>query len=64
MRNLNIFIFTFFILSSCEVVEGPYQNEINSNGSSETVLQKILIEDFTGHTCRNCPEAAIEPYII
>ena len=60
MRNLNIIIFTFFILSSCEVVEGPYQNEINSNGSSETVLQKILIEDFTGHTCRNCPEAAIE----
>ena len=60
MRNLNIFIFTFFIVSSCEVVEGPYQNEINNNGSSETILQKILIEDFTGHTCMNCPDAATE----
>ena len=47
MRNLNIFIFTFFMVSSCEVVEGPYQNEINNNGSSETILQKVLIEDFT-----------------
>ena len=53
MRNLNIFIFTFFIVSSCEVVEGPYQNEINNNPGSETILQKVLIEDFTGHTCMN-----------
>jgi len=28
--------------------------------SSITYIKKILIEDFTGHTCQNCPSAARE----
>ena len=60
MRNLNIFILIFFVISSCEIVEAPFQKEINNNGNNETVLQKVLIEDFTGHRCRYCPDAATE----
>lgn len=35
-------------------VEGP--NEVDTT----TFVKKILIEDFTGQTCQNCPEAAEE----
>jgi hypothetical protein len=30
------------------------------DSSSNTYVKKILIEDFTGHTCSNCPAAARE----
>jgi len=45
---------------SCETIEGPYLTDNqNSNNTDETV-KKILIEDYTGHLCPNCPEAARE----
>ena len=58
-------IYTAFIcalISSCEVIEGPYMNDVIvpiDTGSSEFV-KNILIEDFTGHLCKNCPDAARE----
>jgi len=62
MRNI-ITLFSFIlIITSCDVVEGPYEIEtpditpIDTN----TYVKKILIEDFTGHTCSNCPAAARE----
>ena len=59
-----IILFSFLIaITSCEVVEGPYL--IDNGGTqpidtSNTYIKKILIEDFTGHTCPNCPAAARE----
>ncbi len=50
-------------LVSCDKVNGPY-NEIEvSNPTDDTTgpavkLRKVLIEDFTGHRCPNCPRAA------
>lgn len=41
------------MLSSCDKVSGPY-TENNTAGTSN---RKIIIEDFTGHTCTNCPDA-------
>ena len=62
MKNI-ITLFSFIlIITSCDVVEGPYEidtgniNTIDTN----TYVKKILIEDFTGHTCQNCPSAARE----
>ena len=62
MKNI-ITLFSFIlIITSCDVVEGPY--EIDSGGvtptDTNTYVKKILIEDFTGHTCPNCPSAARE----
>lgn len=60
MKNLK---FTFFILalaftSACDKIEGPY----GSSGAigpigGDTVVQNVLLEDFTGHTCQACPNA-------
>ncbi|MCG3167732.1 MAG: hypothetical protein POELPBGB_03527 [Bacteroidia bacterium] len=61
---LAAFIFSF---SACDIIEPPYTE---GNGVDtvlcppqdfETVTnhtRKILVEDYTGHTCGNCPRAA------
>lgn len=51
---------------SCDKIEKPYK--INHGGFEgidtpafpdlENVIQKYLFEDYTGHTCTNCPEGA------
>lgn len=63
--------FTTILLASCDYVDNPYP-ETNANlgdtsscptATFPTVtshIKKILIEDFTGHTCGNCPRAAKE----
>ena len=50
------------IITSCDVVEGPYMNDIINPIDTSTVdyIKKVLVEDFTGHTCPNCPDAARE----
>ncbi|HLC83387.1 MAG TPA: Omp28-related outer membrane protein [Bacteroidia bacterium] len=57
------------IFTSCDFVGNPYP-EVNANlGDTAscpdatfpivtTHIKKILIEDYTGHTCGNCPRAA------
>lgn len=57
-----------FAWSSCDKIEAPYSTV---NSSIDTVLypppayainsnaaRKVLIEDYTGHTCGNCPNGA------
>jgi hypothetical protein len=39
------------------VVSGPDTTDIFSDNDS-VPIQRILVEEFTGHTCGNCPEAA------
>lgn len=62
-------------LTSCDYVQNPYP-DVNANVSDTLTcpspvfsvitnhVKKILIEDFTGHTCGNCPKAAKELYDI
>ncbi|MFT6850093.1 MAG: hypothetical protein ACJATA_000899 [Sphingobacteriales bacterium] len=45
-------------LSSCDIIDEPYQTGGTTGGGTEEVVRNILIEDFTGHTCGNCWEAA------
>jgi hypothetical protein len=66
-----IIIFLSLIFNSCDYVQNPHPL-INANVADTatcplpafTVLtshvKKILIEDYTGHTCGNCPKAAIQ----
>jgi len=62
MKNI-ITLFSFIlIITSCEIVESPYEID-NGNITpidTNSYVKKILIEDFTGHTCQNCPSAARE----
>ena len=59
---MSFFMTLFLLLNfSCEVIEGPYMLESNSNPiDTSSFVQKVLIEDFTGHRCRYCPSAARE----
>jgi len=62
MKNI-ITLFSFIlIITSCDVVEGPYEIDTGdiTPTDTNTYVKKILIEDFTGHTCKNCPGAARE----
>lgn len=56
-----LFLFTAVIaLNSCDIVDGPYSEGANqAPDTTVTYVKKILIEDYTGHTCGNCPLAAI-----
>ncbi len=71
MRKINILsgiaVAVLFSMASCDVIEGPY-TEGNALDTAlcppknfmvkEQHTRKILLEDFTGHTCGNCPNAA------
>jgi hypothetical protein len=56
---LPLYIAIFF--SSCDEVSQPYTKTqtIDTTDTSKNV-QKVLIEDFTGFRCLNCPKAAAE----
>ena len=57
------YIFTFLIIAisllyfSCEEIEPPFSNNNIDTNSTQNNIQKIVIEDFTGHKCGNCPRA-------
>ncbi|MEY3385927.1 MAG: hypothetical protein RIR53_738 [Bacteroidota bacterium] len=55
--------------TSCDVIEGPYEKypvvpvdttlrDTSTALTSTGGKQYVLLEDYTGHTCGNCPEAA------
>lgn len=46
-------------LQSCDKIEGPYREVVPIDTAGIEVFQrKVLVEDYTGHKCGNCPEAA------
>lgn len=50
-------LYSFMMLStSCDKVEQPYMNTGGGGVVGDTV-RKVLLEDFTGHRCVNCPTA-------
>jgi hypothetical protein len=61
------FILVFGICSclfSCDKIEGPFKEDIGindttscpqANFTSQAIIRKVLLEEFTGHTCGNCP---------
>lgn len=44
------------IFNSCDKVSLPFREKIDYCSGNK----KVLIEDYTGHGCVNCPEAAVE----
>lgn len=56
--------FAGLLLGSCDYVKAPYTTNtggtIDTSGNDSLVvkIRKVLLEDYTGHTCGNCPKAA------
>ena len=48
-----------FAVQSCDKVEGPYKKEtVAPPVVTPPGERKVLVEDYTGHKCGNCPRAA------
>ncbi|PCH94771.1 MAG: hypothetical protein COB85_05280 [Bacteroidetes bacterium] len=65
MRTRHNYLFgaTYLVFAilfiGCDIVEGPYIEGAQTGSDTSTVYtRKVLVEDFTGHTCGNCPRAA------
>ncbi|MBL7921172.1 MAG: Omp28 family outer membrane lipoprotein [Bacteroidia bacterium] len=54
-------IFMALIFASCDKVDYPAEsvNTDKDSTSGNTYIRKVLLEDYTGHKCGNCPAAAI-----
>jgi hypothetical protein len=47
------------VFVGCDKIEGPYAKGGGANDTTNTgYFRKVLVEDYTGHRCGNCPEAA------
>ncbi len=46
-----------FFFAACEIVDPPYL-ENPGGGDTTQYAKRVLIEDYTGHSCPNCPKAA------
>ncbi len=55
-RYLLFFIVAMaFVVNSCDKVDPPYVEKIDFCSGDK----KVLLEDYTGHDCVNCPTAAV-----
>lgn len=59
MKRASFFVVSAAILliTSCDKIENPIQDGGIGPIDTTTVLRKVLLEDFTGHRCNNCPAA-------
>ncbi len=61
MKKINLFLsfaFLLTVLISCDVIEEPYRETIVVDTTLKETDKRILLEDYTGFKCTNCPEAA------
>lgn len=57
---LMIIITGAWAITACDKVSPPFdETPSGGNPNPEVVVRKVLIEDFTGHTCKNCPAASL-----
>jgi Outer membrane protein Omp28 len=65
MQRIGLALALAFMFNSCDVVEQPiieygvYRSDLYGAAPTfipvDTPVQKVLLEDFTGHDCGNCP---------
>lgn len=62
-KRLNLIFVAFlvvFFLPGCDIIEEPYMTGPGNGNQNGEVVRKVLLEEFTGHQCPNCPEGAQE----
>ena len=62
LRDINLSLFCLFafslLLLSCDIIDSPIQSPDIPVDTTSNFKQNVLLEDYTGHTCNNCPAAA------
>lgn len=66
LSRFSILLVAFLFFSGCDTVEAPYiqGNPFTCDYYSNLPTRKVLIEDFTGYQCVNCPRATAELHAI
>ena len=63
MKNLLNLLLIVAFFGACDIVEEPFATNGGTpvdTSSPTAFIKKILVEDYSGHTCSNCPNAARE----
>lgn len=56
----SVLLALLFLVLACDIIEEPYMTGPDGNGQTGEVVRKVLLEEFTGHQCPNCPAGAQE----
>ncbi|MFH1121628.1 MAG: Omp28 family outer membrane lipoprotein [Bacteroidota bacterium] len=43
---------------ACDKIEEPFIKKVEIGDTTAGIKKRVLLEDYTGHTCVNCPKAA------
>jgi len=64
MKKLfNIYlILVVVIFAACDIIEPPYTDGDGPTPIDDTVVRKVILEEYTGHLCINCPTAAVKAH--
>lgn len=54
----SLLLMTVVLFHACDIVEPPYVETKPNPVVSDSAVQKVVIEEFTGHLCPNCPDGA------
>jgi len=58
IHQLALSALALLLVSGCDKIEGPYGTTAGGGPvGGDTIVQNVLLEDFTGHTCQACPNA-------
>ena len=58
-KILGLIFLVIIALFGCDKIEPPYtQQNTNTDTTINNNVKRVLIEEFTGHLCPNCPEAS------
>lgn len=63
LTSIALIVSVAFIIPSCDIVDPPFKTS-GDGGNNTEGLKKVLIEDYTGHGCVNCPGAAVTAHDI
>jgi hypothetical protein len=68
MKNRTITIILILLSGlfyySCDKLDAPYATVKKPGGDTTKITQKVLLEDYTGHKCVNCPEASKAAHVL
>ena len=61
-KTLYLFALLGLLFGACDKIDEPYLEPTGSTGGGpgpSEKIRKVLLEEFTGHICVNCPEASL-----
>ena len=60
----SLFILAAVLIAACDYIAIPKEDYMPVVVPADTVIRKVLLEDYTGHTCASCPNAAAQALLL